>query len=135
MALRWWADDGPSLNADLAALRFFSGSGPVLLRNPTFFVIFQCGFRTPCAPPPPLDPPMRSLFDNAIRTNQSRTGSDYKRALFIAMSQLAKSVSGRSICKTRLICIYIVNKTNCSGYSRKMVKYIFLSQFLNSDID
>ena len=28
---RWWANDGPTLNAGLVALRFFSGSGPVLL--------------------------------------------------------------------------------------------------------
>ena len=39
-AFRWRADYGPTLNAGLVALRFFRGSGPVLLGNP-FFVIFQ----------------------------------------------------------------------------------------------
>ena len=34
MALRWRADDGPTLNADLVALWYFRGSGSVLLRNP-----------------------------------------------------------------------------------------------------
>ena len=32
MAFHWWADDGPTLNAGLV----FRGSGPVLLRYPTF---------------------------------------------------------------------------------------------------
>ena len=32
-----------ALNAGLAALRLFRGSGPVLLRNPFIFVIFQGG--------------------------------------------------------------------------------------------
>ena len=31
------ADDDPTLNAGLEALRFLRGSGPVLLRNPIFF--------------------------------------------------------------------------------------------------
>ena len=34
MAFRWWADDGPTLNAGLVVLGFFRGSAPVLLRNP-----------------------------------------------------------------------------------------------------
>ena len=34
IAFRWRADDGPTLNADLVALWFFRGSGPVLVRNP-----------------------------------------------------------------------------------------------------
>ena len=34
---------GPTLNTGLVALRFFRGSGPVLLRNPIFFEIFQGG--------------------------------------------------------------------------------------------
>ena len=32
----WRADNGPTLNAGLVALRFFGRSGPVLLRNPNF---------------------------------------------------------------------------------------------------
>ena len=36
MALCWRADDGPTLDARLVALYFLRGSGPVLLRNPTF---------------------------------------------------------------------------------------------------
>ena len=35
-AFRWRADDGPTMNAGLVALRFFRGSGPVLLENPIF---------------------------------------------------------------------------------------------------
>ena len=35
-AFRWRADDGPTMNAGLVALRFFRGSGPVLLENPLF---------------------------------------------------------------------------------------------------
>ena len=42
---------GPSSNAGLVVLWFYSGSGPVLLGN-YIFVIFQ-GVRTPCPPPPP----------------------------------------------------------------------------------
>ena len=45
MARFYCDDDGSTLNAD-----FFRGSGPELLRNPIFFVIFQGGGggRTPC---------------------------------------------------------------------------------------
>ena len=32
----WRADNGPTLNAGLVALRFLGRSGPVLLRNPNF---------------------------------------------------------------------------------------------------
>ena len=52
----WRADNGPTLNAGLVALWFFRRSGPVLLRNPNFFVIFQ-GVWTPC-------PPSGSAHDN-----------------------------------------------------------------------
>ena len=48
MAFRWRADDGTTLNAGLVALRFFRGSGPLLLENPIF-----CGF-SGC--PDPLSP-------------------------------------------------------------------------------
>ena len=42
MTFRWRADDGPTLNAgSLAAI--FRGSGPALLENHIFFVIFQGG--------------------------------------------------------------------------------------------
>ena len=34
MAFRRWDDGGPTLNAGLVALWFYSGSGPVLLRDP-----------------------------------------------------------------------------------------------------
>ena len=36
MAFRWRADNGPTLNVGLVALRFFRGSGSVVLRNPIF---------------------------------------------------------------------------------------------------
>ena len=36
MAFRWRGDDGPILNAGLVALRFFRGSGPLLLINHDF---------------------------------------------------------------------------------------------------
>ena len=52
MAFRWRADDGPTLNAGLVALLFFSGSGPVLLRNPIFCCDFSVGVWTPCPTPP-----------------------------------------------------------------------------------
>ena len=52
MAFRWHPDDGLTLNSGLVALRFFRGSGPVMLRKP-FFVIFHGGgggVQTPCPP-------------------------------------------------------------------------------------
>ena len=52
MAFRWWADDGPTLNAGLVALRFSKGSRPVLLRNP-IALWFSRGVgrvQTPCPP-------------------------------------------------------------------------------------
>ena len=52
LACRWW----PYYACWLGSLWFFRESGPVLLRDPIFFVIFQGGgVRTPC---PPLDPHM-----------------------------------------------------------------------------
>ena len=48
LAFLWRADDGPTLNAGLAALWFWRGSGPVLLKKPYIFVICQGGVRTPC---------------------------------------------------------------------------------------
>ena len=41
MAFRGRADGGPTLNAGLEALWFYGEFGPVLLRNPIFFVIFR----------------------------------------------------------------------------------------------
>ena len=64
MAFRWRDDDGPTLNAGLAALWFFRGSGPVLLRNPIFLWFFRGEVRTPCPPPPPLDPHMTYISFN-----------------------------------------------------------------------
>ena len=61
MAFRWRADDGPTLNSGLVALRFFRGSGPVLLRNPfflRFFSVCVCGGGGSGPPVPPLDPRM-----------------------------------------------------------------------------
>ena len=53
MVFRWRADVSPTLIAGLVALRFFGGSGPILQRNPIFFVIFQGeeGGPDPCPPP------------------------------------------------------------------------------------
>ena len=48
MAFRWWADDGPTLNAGLVAA-IFQGSRPVLLENPKFLWFFRVG-------PDPLSP-------------------------------------------------------------------------------
>ena len=56
-AASWRPDEGLTLNSGQVALRFFSGSGPVLLRKP-IFVIFQGWSGPPARPPPPLDPPM-----------------------------------------------------------------------------
>ena len=55
MAFPWRANGGSTLNAGLVALWFYMGSGPVLLGNPIFFVIFQGG---PDLLSPPLDPRM-----------------------------------------------------------------------------
>ena len=58
MVFRWWADDGPTLNAGSVALWFFRGSWHLLLHLPYSFVIFfrvgggGGGVRTPCPPPP-----------------------------------------------------------------------------------
>ena len=46
----WRADNGPTLNAGLVALWFCRRSGPVLLRNSNFFVIFQGGGADPLSP-------------------------------------------------------------------------------------
>ena len=43
MAFRCRSDDGLTLNFGLVALRFFRGSGSVLLRNPIFCDLFFGG--------------------------------------------------------------------------------------------
>ena len=45
----WRANDGPTLNAGLVALRFFRRSGPVLLRNPIFlfWYLLHAGIQIP----------------------------------------------------------------------------------------
>ena len=50
--IRWQANDGPTLDAGLVALRFSSGSGPVLLRNPMFCDFSGGGGSGPNVPPP-----------------------------------------------------------------------------------
>ena len=59
MAFRWRTGGGPTLNACLQSLRFYRGSGPILLRNPIFFLFFRGGGPDPLPPPPPLDPHMK----------------------------------------------------------------------------
>ena len=53
MTFRWRPDDGITLNSGLAALRYFRGSRPVLLRKP-IFVIFGGGGGG--GPNPPMTP-------------------------------------------------------------------------------
>ena len=49
----WQANDGPTFDAALVALRFSSGSGPVNAKKPYIFVIFQGGGGSgPTVPPP-----------------------------------------------------------------------------------
>ena len=43
MAFCWRADDGPTLNVGLVALRFSRGSGPVLFRNPKVLLFSRGG--------------------------------------------------------------------------------------------
>ena len=54
MTFRWWAGNGLSLNAGLAALCFY-GIRTSIAKKPYIFVIFQ---GEPDPLPPPLDPPM-----------------------------------------------------------------------------
>ena len=51
-------DDGPKLNTNLVALKFFRGSGPVLLRNPIFFRFSEGGWGGGGGGPDPLSPPL-----------------------------------------------------------------------------
>ena len=59
MAFRWRADDGPTLNAGLAAA-IFQGIRICIAIKPYISVIFQ-GRSGP--PVPPLDPHMATIFD------------------------------------------------------------------------
>ena len=52
------AEAAPTLNAGLVAMSFSRGSGPVLLKNPIFFLIFQMVWGGSGPPVPRLDPPM-----------------------------------------------------------------------------
>ena len=61
LAGRWW----PNIECWLCSFVILRGSGPVLLRNPIFFVIFQGG-PDPLPPPPPLDPRMLVVFVTRI---------------------------------------------------------------------
>ena len=77
---------GPSsltLSYALVALRFFRGSGPVLLRNPYFFAIFQGGgmFGPPV---PPLDPPMGRNVTEA--RHRQITNHTYEQFMLCAQS-------------------------------------------------
>ena len=45
LACRWW----PNIKCWLGSFKIFRGSGPVLLRNPIYFLIFQGG-PDPCPP-------------------------------------------------------------------------------------
>ena len=51
-AASWRPDEGLTLNSGQVALRFFSGSGPVLRRKPIFCDLSGL-VRTPCPPPSP----------------------------------------------------------------------------------
>ena len=53
MSFRWRADDDPTLNAGSIASKIVRESGPELLRNPIFFVIFQGGGGGCLDPAPP----------------------------------------------------------------------------------
>ena len=55
LVFRWWANDGPRLNADLVAMCFSKGSRPVLLKNRLAFPEQVGGVRTPS--PSPGQPP------------------------------------------------------------------------------
>ena len=50
MAFRWQGDHGPTMNAGLVALYLVWGSGPVLLRNPVFFLFLVGGGGSPLDP-------------------------------------------------------------------------------------
>ena len=59
MAFRWRADDGPTLNAGLAAFVIFQGIRTSIAKKP--YVCYFSGGRDPL-PPPPLDPHMQIII-------------------------------------------------------------------------
>ena len=65
LALFKWRFAGRPMMARLVALGFFRGSGPVLLRNPTFLYFFSGGSGPPAPPPPP---PSGSAHEQWVRT-------------------------------------------------------------------
>ena len=78
MAFCWRANDGPKLNNGLVALRSFRGSGPVLQRNPIFFLDFQGG---PDSCAPTLDPRM---VGNGLWFRENKlTDRDYFTSLLV----------------------------------------------------
>ena len=65
MAFRWRADDGATLKDGLVAA-IFQGIWTCIARKP-YFCDFSGGGPDPLPPPPPLDPPMSSLFENPLQ--------------------------------------------------------------------
>ena len=51
MAFCWWADDGPTLNAGLAAFVIFQGIQTSIAEKPYIFVNFHRGSGPPVPPP------------------------------------------------------------------------------------
>ena len=91
MAIRWWADDGPTLNAGLVPLCFFQGIWTSIAKKPYIFVIFHGGggVRPPVSPP--LDPPMYlKLFDQD------------NEILLLTHRQAAKAQTSMCICAVLL---------------------------------
>ena len=78
MAFLWRADDGPTLNSGLVALRFFRRSGPgvsaVLLYETLNFCDFSGGSGSG-PPSPPLDPPMPQACFYACGTDSKMSTS------------------------------------------------------------
>ena len=96
MAFRWQADDRPTLNAGLAALWFFRGSGPVLLRNPIFLWFFFGGGPDPLSPSGSARDPVWTNVIVSKRENRSwQTVSPEIGQSWSYRSQAQRIVSGR----------------------------------------
>ena len=64
MVFRWRVDDGTTLSTGLVAA-IFQEIRTCIAGKSYIFVIFQGGgVRTPCPPPPPLDPHMLSMLSS-----------------------------------------------------------------------